>query len=135
MSELSPPSEPRSGKRLVLGGLVAVLALVVAAVLSIRSLLPAAGKLRIGDPIAVVTEHLGEPDAEYGALEDLLDSELVPMGFEFTPLTHPEEPRCKAEGLPDVPGRALWFPFGPTAGTLVYLDPEDRVANVFSGGT
>jgi len=135
MKSASPHPEARREKRLVAVGLVAATVLAVGGVLLLRSLLPPAGDLRIGDTTATVSELLGEPAQEYGSLAELMASQLASMGFVFTSLTGHATAPCKARDLPRVPGRALWFPFGATAGTLVYLDSQDRVTGVYSAGT
>ncbi len=92
-----------------------------------------ANEVRIGDGASVVTEVLGEATAEYRSKSEIEASRFA--HFEFDSLTDTSAPKTKASGLPEVGGRALWFPFLTTAGKLVYLDADDRVTAVFFAGT
>lgn len=94
---------------------------------------PDASVLRPGDSLEVVEGVLDEHAAEYRTRSEI---EASRFGyFTFTNLTSPSTPETDASGLPEVAGRALWYPFFKTAGNLVYLDPDDRVVAVFFAGT
>jgi hypothetical protein len=97
------------------------------------SLRPNADELRVGDARATVIRVLGEPAAEVRSRAELTATDFAHFGFDG--LTDDAGRRHGADDLPDVTGRALWFPFFSTAGTLVYLDEDDRVSAVFSAGT
>ncbi len=94
---------------------------------------PNPSKLQVGDNLAAVTEVMGEYASEFRTKSEIEASKFA--HFEFTCLTDVSTPRTDAAGLPDFLGRALWFPFLTTAGTLVYLDSNDRITAVFSAGT
>ena len=114
-------------------GFAVLLRFVGSLFLALLSLRPNAATLRVGDPGAVVIDALGEPSSEFDAKRALVDSDFA--HFRFTSLTDPSSPPGDASGLPEVDGRALWFPFLTTAGTLVYLDADDRVTAVYAAGT
>ena len=115
----------------LLGAAIALV--VVTAVVWLLSIRPDASELQVGDEVAVVTEVLGEHTTEYRSKSEIEASGFA--HFEFESLTDTSAPQTNAYGLPEVVGRALWFPFLTTAGTLVYLDANDRVTAVFAAGT
>ena len=135
MKNPAPLPEAARERGLFLLLLAGLAALAAGGILLLRYLRPPAGDLHIGDPTARVFELLGEPEREFGSLDEIQGSRLAPMGFTFESRTDPASEPCRAPDLPGESGRALWFPFGPTAGTLVYLDSQDRVAEVYSAGT
>ena len=118
-----------SFSRSLLGAVIALLVVVTPG----ACIRPDASELQIGDAVAVVTNVLGEHTAEYRSTSEIEFSEFA--HFEFSSQTNTASPSVSAAGLPEVVGRALWFPFLTTAGTLVYLDSSDRVTAVFSAGT
>lgn len=92
-----------------------------------------AGAIKLGDPETVVRERMGSPTAVYRSRAAI---EAARFGhFWFTNRNEPGAEPTHADLLPPVEGRALWFRFLTTAGTLVYLDADDRVSGVFSAGT
>lgn len=115
----------------LLGAAIALV--VMTAVVWWLSIRPDASKVQLEDPVSVVTEILGEYTAEYRSKSEIEASKFA--HFEFMSLTDTSAPKIRASGLPEVVGRALWFPFLTTAGTLVYLDASNLVTAVFSAGT
>ena len=107
------------------------LAVVAAALLAVGC--NKAGDIKLGDSATAVQEHMGAAAAVYRSRAAI---EAARFGhFWFTSLTEPGAEPTHADLLPQVESRALWFPFAMTAGTLVYLDAEDRVSAVFFAGT
>ncbi len=113
----------------LLGAAIALLVVVTAGACTRSD----ASELQFVDAVAVVTNVLGEHTAEYRSKSEIEASEFA--HFEFSSQTNTSSPSVSASGLPEVVGRALWFPFLTTAGTLVYLDASDRITAVFSAGT
>ena len=76
-------------------------------------------------------DRFASPEMKARVLPDAIAMKTV---FSYC-LTEPGAEPTHADLLPQVESRALWFPFAMTAGTLVYLDAEDRVSAVFFAGT
>jgi hypothetical protein len=89
--------------------------------------------IQLGDPATAVRARMGAPTAVYRSRAAI---EAARFGhYWFTDLRQPGAEPTHADLLPEVEGRALWFRHFGTAGTLVYLDADDRVAAVFFAGT
>ena len=89
--------------------------------------------IKLGDPATAVRARMGAPTAVYRSRAEI---EAAPFGhYMFTDRRQPGAESTRADRLPEVEGRALWFRNFGTCGTLVYLDDKDRVAAVISAGT
>ena len=92
-----------------------------------------AAAIQLGDPAKAVHACMGAPTAVYRSRAEI---EAAPFGYYmFTDRRQPGAEPTRADRLPAVEGRALWFRNFGTSGTLVYLNADDRVAAVIRAGT
>lgn len=92
-----------------------------------------AGAIKLGDPATAVRARMGAPTAVYRSRAEI---EAAPFGYYMFTVRHqPGAEATRADRLPEVEARALWFRNFGTSGTLVYLDADDRVAAVIRAGT
>ena len=112
-----------------------IVAIPFAAIKCMRAPIRDARKIQVGDDLSLVTELLGSPTLEFTTNTELMDSDFGKSSFVFRDVTNDSFSDFPAASLPEISARAMWFEYSPTAGHLIYLDPEDSVELVLWGGT